>query len=290
MLYKSAQAWRDAPQKHVLLFAMSGLGKTHVSEMLTEREDANWFHYSVDYRIGTRHMGEHIIDNLKREAMKTPFLREMLMHDLIHFGVNVHDHDLRPVAAYLGKPGDPELGGLPIAEYQRRQDHFKDAEIAALRDTARFIERARDIYGYEHFICDTGGSICEWVDPEDPNDPLLSALAQDCLMVWIKGSDAHTQSLIERFDKEPKPMSYQPAFLARVWAEYLSNNNVQECDVNPDEFIRWTYAQALAHRQPRYEAMARNFGITVQASDMADVSNEAAFIEVIADALAARDT
>ena len=289
MLYKSAQAWRDAPQKRVLIFAMSGLGKTYVSEMLTEPEDANWFHYSVDYRIGTRHMGEHIIDNLKREAMKTPFLREMLMQDLIHFGVNVHDHDLRPVAAYLGKPGNPALGGLSIEEYQRRQGHFKDAEIAALRDTAQFIERGRSIYGYEHFICDTGGSICEWVDPEDPNDPLLTTLAKDCLMVWIEGSDAHTEALIARFDKEPKPMSYQPEFLARVWGEYLNKNNLQADDVNPDEFIRWTYAQALAHRQPRYEAMARNFGITVQASDMAQVNNEAAFIDVIADALAARD-
>ncbi len=287
MLYPTAQAWRDAPQKRVLLFAMSGLGKTYVSEMLAEKGD--WFHYSVDYRIGTRHMGEHIIDNLKREAMKNPFLRDMLMQDLVHFGVNVHDHDLRPVAAYLGKPGDPKRGGLPIAEYERRQSQFKDAEIAALRDTASFIERAHDIYGYNNFICDTGGSICEWVDPEDPNDPLLSALAQDCLMVWIEGSDAHTESLIARFDKEPKPMSYQPEFLNRVWREYLSNNNMQDGDVDPDDFIRWTYSQALAHRQPRYAAMARNFGITVQASDIARASDEAAFIDVIADALAARD-
>ena len=286
MLYPSAQAWRDAPNKRVLLFAMSGLGKTHVSEILAEK--GNWFHYSVDYRIGTRHMSEHIIDNLKREAMKTPFLREMLMQDLIHFGVNVHDHDLRPVAAYLGKPGDPARGGLGIEEYQRRQSQFKEAEVAALRDTAQFIERGQTIYGYDNFICDTGGSICEWVDPDDPNDPLLNVLAKDCLMIWIEGSDAHTESLIARFDKEPKPMSYQPEFLARVWSEYLSNNNAQPSEVDPDEFIRWTYAQALAHRQPRYASMARNFGVTVQASDMAGVTSEAAFVDVIADALAAR--
>ncbi|MGH1577171.1 ATPase [Planktotalea sp.] len=286
MLYSSAQAWRDAPQKRVLIFAMSGLGKTHVSEMLAEQ--GSWFHYTVDYRIGTRYMSEHIIDNLKREAMKNSFLREMFMQDLIHFGVNVHDHDLRPVAAYLGKPGNPDKGGLPIAEYQRRQDQFRTAEIAALEDTAPFIARAQSIYGYDNFICDTGGSICEWVDPSDANDPLLSALAKDCLMVWIKGSDSHTDELVQRFDKEPKPMSYQPEFLARVWAEYLSDNNMQEGDVDPDTFIRWTYAQALAHRQPRYENMAANFGITVQASDWETIKSEAAFVDVIADALAAQ--
>lgn len=286
MLYPNAQTWRNAPQKRVLIFAMSGLGKTHVSEMLAEQGD--WFHYSVDYRIGTRHMGEHIIDNLKREAMQQPFLREMLMQDLIHFGVNVHDHDLRPVAAYLGKPGDPKRGGLPIAEYQRRQDQFRAAEIAALEDTAHFIDRAQAIYGYDHFICDTGGSICEWIDPSDPNDPLLTALAKDCLMVWIEGSDAHTERLVKRFDEEPKPMSYQPEFLARVWSEYLSNNNVLESDVDPDEFIRWTYSQALDHRQPRYAAMAQNHGITVKASEWETIHSMADFVDVIADALAAQ--
>lgn len=286
MLYSSAQDWRDAPQKRVLIFAMSGLGKTHVSEMLAEQ--GSWFHYSVDYRIGTRHMGEHIIDNLKREAMKTPFLREMLMEDLIHFGVNVHDHDLRPVAAYLGKPGDPGRGGLSIEEYKSRQDQFRAAEIAALQDTKPFITRASEIYGYDNFICDTGGSICEWVDPDDANDPLLSALAEDCLMVWIKGSEAHTAALVQRFDKEPKPMSYQPEFLARVWGDYLNDNKMQGSDVDPDTFVRWTYAQALAHRQPRYEKMAKNFGVTVDAADWETIQREQDFVDVIADALAAQ--
>ena len=30
---------------------MSGLGKTYISNLL--REDGDWFHYSIDYRIGT---------------------------------------------------------------------------------------------------------------------------------------------------------------------------------------------------------------------------------------------
>ena len=76
MIYPTAQAWRDAPNKHVCLFAMSGLGKTYVSNML--RDAGGWFHYSVDYRIGTRYMGEHIADNFKAEAMKNLFLAELL--------------------------------------------------------------------------------------------------------------------------------------------------------------------------------------------------------------------
>ncbi len=31
-------------------------------------------------------------------------------------------------------------------------------------------------------------------------------------------------------------------------------------DVDPDDFIRWAYAKALAHRQPRYAGDGRQLG------------------------------
>lgn len=283
MIYKTSQDWRDAPEKRVLLFGMSGLGKTHLSNIL--RSSGDWFHYSVDYRIGTRYMGELIADNAKREAMKIPFLRDLLLSDSIYIGSNITFDNLSPVSTYLGKPGDPDKGGMPFAEYTRRQDQFRRAEIAALLDTPHFIRRAQDLYGYPHFICDTGGSICEWVDPDDPQDKVMSTLAAHTLMIWIEGSDAHTAELIRRFDKAPKPMSYQPEFLARVWAEYLARNACSEAQVDPDAFIRWTYAQALAHRQPRYGAMARRWGLSVTAEQVGTVRNAADFDALVAAAL-----
>lgn len=51
-----------------------------------------------------------------------------------------------------------------MEEYRRRQEQFRHAEIYALLDTEYFVDRAQRLYGYPHFICDTGGSICEWVD------------------------------------------------------------------------------------------------------------------------------
>lgn len=285
MLYETAQDWRDAAHKRVLFFGMSGLGKTHISQML--RDAGDWFHYSIDYRIGTRYMGEYIADNAKIEAMKVPFLRDLLLTDSIYIGSNISFHNLTPVAAYLGKPGDPAKGGLPIAEYRRRQDQFRTAEIHALLDTEYFIDRAQRLYHYPHFICDTGGSICEWVDPDNPEDPILQELSRHTLPVWIKGDAAHTQNLIRRFDKAPKPMSYQPAFLSRVWDQYLAENKCREDQVDPDAFIRWTYAQALAHRQPRYQAMA-NWGVTVTADAVAAVTDTASFEDLIAEAINAR--
>lgn len=283
MIYPSADAWRAAPEKRVLLFGMSGLGKTHVAKCL--RAAGRWFHYSVDYRIGTHYMGELIADNAKREAMKVPFLRELLLSDSIHIQSNITFDNLDPVSTYLGRPGDPAKGGLPFPEYQRRQAEFREAEVASLLDTPRFIDRAKTLYGYPHFVCDTGGSICEWVDPDDPQDPILTALSARCLMIWIEGSEAHTAALVRRFDKAPKPMAYRADFLLAQWSAYLGERAVAPESVDPDDFIRYTYARALAHRQPLYEAMARNWGLSVKAEDMARVDGEAAFVEVVAEAM-----
>ncbi len=286
MIYASPDEWRAAPRRQVLLFGMSGLGKTHAAKTL--RAAGGWFHYSIDYRIGTRYLGERIADNAKREAMKVPFLRELLLSDSIYIGSNITFDNLDPVSTYLGKPGDPAKGGLPFAEYVRRQAEFREAEVAALLDTPRFIERAWDLYGYPHVLCDSGGSICEWVEPEDPADPIMTALASCTLLVWIEGTEAHAAELVRRFDRAPKPMAYHPAFLSRAWVEYGMETGAPEAGVDPDAFVRWTYARALAHRQPRYAAMARRWGVTVPAAEMAEVNGEAAFVEVVAAAIGRR--
>ncbi len=280
MIYDSAEDWRQAERKRVLLFGMSGLGKTYVSNML--RAGGGWYHYSVDYRIGTRYMGEHIVDNFKRQAMQVPFLRDLLMSDSIYIGSNITFDNLAPLSTYLGKPGDPAKGGLPFDEYLRRQNQHRAAEIAAMLDTAHFVDRAQRIYDYPNFVCDSSGSICEVVDPEDPGDPVLTALSETCLLIWIEGSEAHTEELVRRFDKAPKPMYYQPDFLRAAWADYLATTGADEGAVDPDAFVRWTYARALAHRQPRYAAMARNWGVKITAEEIASLRDPNGFSELVA--------
>ena len=54
--------------------------------------------------------------------------------------------------------------------------------------------------------------------------------------------------------------------------------------VDPDAFVRWTYARALAHRQPRYAAMARR-GVTVEADEVAAVASPEDFVDLVARAI-----
>ena len=282
MIYQTAADYLNAPRKQVLLFGMSGLGKTTLANLL---RGAKWFHYSVDYRIGTRYMGEFIADNFKREAMKVPLLRELLMSDSVYIASNITFDNLAPLSTYLGKPGDRAKGGLPLPEYQRRQAQHAQAEINAMLDTTRFIARAKDIYGYPHFICDTSGSICEVVEASDPADPVMREISAHLLLVWIKGSDAHREELCSRFDRSPKPMYYRPEFLMQVWHEYAARH---PGEADPDAFLRFGYARLLESRQPRYEAMAR-WGITVTAEEVAEVKSPSDFDALIAAALDRRD-
>ena len=282
MIYADANAYLTAPAKRVLLFGMSGLGKTRASSLL--RGHGDWFHYSVDYRIGTRYMGEYISDMFKREAMKNPVLRALLMSDSVYIASNITFDNLAPLSTYLACPGDPARGGLAMAEYCRRQDQHRAAEVAAMLDTTRFIARAQDLYGYPHFVCDTSGSICEVVDAADPADPVMREIAGHHLLVWIRGTGAHRDELCRRFDRAPKPMYFRPEFLSQIWAEFIALEGKTEDQIDPDAFLRFGYARLLDSRQPRYEAMSR-WGVTVTAEEMSRVTSPADFDALIAKAI-----
>ena len=279
MRFSTGKEFLNWPHKAVTVLGMSGVGKTTFAQLLQEHE---WFHYSVDYRIGTKYMDEHIADNFKREAMKNPFLRELLRTDSIYIRSNITFDNLAPLSTYLGKPGNPAKGGIPFAEYKRRQAEHREAEIRSLQDVPDFIRRARDVYQYEHFICDSGGSLCEVVDPDNPDDPVLRTLADNTLLLYIEGTPEHTAMLVERFRKYPKPMYYQPAFLDAKWAEYKALNKIRaDDDVDPDGFAVWGFEQLLHHRIPLYGKIANNFGYTVRMRDVPTVTSDGDFLNLI---------
>ncbi len=286
MLFSTPEEFLSAPRHAVTVFGMAGVGKTWLASLLRRH---HWFHYSADYRIGTRYMGEFIVDNFKAEAMKVPFLRELLRTDSIRIESNITFANLDPLSTYLGRPGDVKRGGLPLAEYQRRQEQHRVAEIAALQDVPYFIERAEQLYGYTDFIADTGGSLIEVIDPDNAEDPVVKALTGSTLLLYIRGTEKDAAELVRRFRQSPKPMYYQPAFLVRKWAEFKAINGVaNDADVDPDAFGAWGFEALLHDRLPRYQTLADNFGYAVDAADLATVRDGDEFLDLVASAIGRR--
>ena len=119
MLYNTSLQWRQAKNKRVSLFGMSGVGKTFLANIL--RNSKEWFHYSVDYRIGTKYLGEDIVDEYKKEAMKIPLLKTQLLNDSIYIASNITFDNLSPLSLFLGTPGRTDMGGITFEEYIKRQ-------------------------------------------------------------------------------------------------------------------------------------------------------------------------
>lgn len=286
MLFDHPDDFANASKRAVTVFGMSGLGKTRLSARLRQH---NWFHYSVDYRIGTRHMGEFIVDNFKREAMRVPFLRDLLISDSIFIASNITFHNLEPLSTYLGTPGDPARGGLTFAEYQRRQEQHRVAEISALLDIPHFAERAKLLYNYDNFVADTGGSLIEVVDVDDPKDAVIQALGAHTAFLYIRGTENDAERLVRRFRKAPKPMYYRPAFLLAKWAEYKLLNDIGADDeVDPQGFAAWGFEALLHDRLPRYQALADRYGYCVEAVDVASVRDNNDFLALMRKAIITR--
>ena len=286
MLFDRPEEFVDAPRHAVTLFGMAGVGKTRLSAQLRRH---NWFHYSGDYRIGTRYMGEYIVDNFKREAMKVPFLRDLLISDSLYIQSNITFHNLEPLSTYLGTPGDPERGGLPFAEYQRRQEQHRVAEVLAFGDVPYFIERAEVLYGYTDFVCDTGGSLIEVVNPDDAEDPVISTLTAHSALVYIRGTEDDASELVRRFKRSPKPMYYPPDFLVQKWDAYKKIHGITEDNrVDPAGFGAWGFEALLHDRLPRYQKLADRYGYTVEARDVSTIRDGHDFLELMRRAIATR--
>ncbi|MEI7796938.1 MAG: ATPase [Methylococcaceae bacterium] len=275
----TAQEFIDWKSKRITLLAMSGAGKTTLADKLPKTK---WYHYSGDYRIGTKYLKEPIMDNIKRHAMSVPFLRELLRADSLYIKSKISFDNLTAVSSFLGKLGHVNQGGLSLEEFKRRQNLHRQAEIDAMKDVPTFIHNAEDIYGYHHFINDAGGSVCELDSPE-----VLESLAENTLIIYIKIPPELEQTIIDRAKNEPKPLYYREAFLDEKLTEFLQLKNYVSADLMPpDEFVSWVFPELFKARLPRYEAIAEKYGYTIDGNDVAKVETEDDFIALIAAALA----
>jgi hypothetical protein len=269
------RAWEN---KCVTLLGMSGVGKTYLSTLLRRHD---WFHYSGDYRIGTRYLDEHILDLIKSQAMQVPFLRELLRRDWISIRNNIKVDDLGPVLSFVGKLGNPERGGLAFKEFNRRQALYRQAEIKAMLDVPEFVRKAQEIYGYSRLVNDVGGSLCELDEPA-----VIELLAQHSLILYIQVPAEDEIKLIERAQADPKPLYYRPEFLRTAVEDYLRASGLDYvAEIDPDDFTRWVFPRLFHSRVPRYEAIAQPHGYRVSSTEVARVRDERDFLALLQEAL-----
>ena len=265
------RAWEN---KRVTLVGMSGVGKSFLSAKLRGR---NWFHYSGDYRIGTRYLNEHIVDMIKHQAIRIPFLKELLRNDWIYIKNNIRVNDLGPVLSFVGKLGNPEMGGVELGEFIQRQAIYRQAEVDAMFDIPHFIEKAQEIYGYPHFVNDVGGSLCELDEPG-----VMDILVDNTLILYIQVTNAAQEKvLIERAVSDPKPLYYRPEFLEEHLQLYYEETGLEYvAQIDPDEFARWVFPRLFHSRLPRYDAIAK-LGYTVTSEEVDQVQTDTDFLDLL---------
>lgn len=270
----SANQFRQLENKAITLLGMSGVGKTSLANKL---DRSRWFHYSGDYRIGTKYLEEPILDNIKAKAMRVDFLADLLRSDSIYICSNITVNNLEPVSTFLGKVGNPDLNGLELDEFKYRQRLHRQAEIFAMLDVPEFIGKARNIYGYPHFLNDAGGSLCELNEPQ-----VYETLSKHTIVLYIRADKEHESMLCERAVSHPKPLYFQEEFLEKHLSIYMEEKNISSVnEIVPDEFSSWVFPHLLEHRKPLYESLANQHGYTVDLHQVQQVRDEIDFIDLI---------
>ena len=155
-----------------------------------------------------------------------------------------------------------------------------------MKDVPEFIRKAQEIYGYNHFVNDVGGSLCELED-----DSVIDLLAEHTLILYIKVTTKDEEdTLIHRAQSDPKPLYYRPAFLAENLPIYMAEKGLEfVAQVRPNDFTRWVFPRLFHSRVPRYEAIAGPHGYTVTSQEVAQVKNEADFLALVETAIARKD-
>jgi len=222
---------------------MSGVGKTHFSLQLKKW---GWGHHSCDVEIGK---------------------------DLLDIEHEMQADDIDELMRYLGFLGDTDQGGKAYDDYIKRQKFYKIAEMHSLLQLKKRIRRCP----HDYFVNDSTGSFCEITDPD-----VIDFVGNQTLIVYIQASGEEENTLLDRAQKQPKPIYYPPAKFPEWIATYLKNNGLTSTNqMNPQDFARWVFPILLDSRKPKYQNIANKHGITITSTELHGCKTEDEFKTLI---------
>lgn len=232
------------------LIGMSGVGKTHLSRILSEK--AHYYHFSVDYLIGAYYLREQI------PATAT-----------------ITKENIEALGQFQGMIGPKHEGGLPLREYEKRRLQYYSAETLATLAMPVFVDIAK-AEGFKGFINDTSGSFCKL------DESIPSHIADHSLIVYIKASEADEKAIFERIKQSPKPTYYPPEFLDNLLEEFLKEKGLKNSDdIHPAEFHDFSFARVFEDRLPDYQKIADAHGVTISSDDVKSLNNAEEFIDLL---------
>lgn len=247
------QEFLKSKHKSITLLGMSGVGKTYLSGLL---EQWGWARYSCDYEIGNRYLKDQL-----GGAMRTP-------------------DDMQALSNFIGKLGNPKLGGLDFETFKLRQRAYYDAECRAVSGVPDAIKRAHE-NGISNFVHDSTGSLCEIMD-----ESLLEALGRHTFFIYLKAGAEEERMVLERAQEVPKPLFFPPNQFEEWVREYLYEEGLDTDEaMEPDAFARWVFPKLFAARLPKYQGLADRYGITIECRAFFDVVNEKSFLKRIEQAI-----
>ncbi len=186
-------------------------------------------------------------------------------------GIPVSAGDLSKLSAFVGQVGDEALGGLALDEFKRRQQAYYEAECKALGRLGDVLAQAAG-----RFVNDSTGSFCEIRDED-----LIARVAEQTLLVYIETDEDSHAEVIERAKQYPKPLYFPPDDFDVWLAEYCAVNDVSVQQIEPNDFSAWVFPKLFESRLPKYERLARGYGMKVRAQDLHGVENEQEFLALI---------
>ena len=185
--------------------------------------------------------------------------------------------NLELLSKYVGKVGNESKGGLNLTEFKKRQKLHHEAEVAAMLDVGDFIRKSKEIYGYDNFVNDSSGSICELNDRR-----VLEHLAEHSLIVYLEASEELEDKIVRRQVSHPKPLYYESEFLDRKLKEYAELNDLSGwSEIDPDRFVSWIFPELVKTRRPKYRSIAEQYGCIVSGDHLDEVRDESDFIELV---------